>query len=365
MEMIVNNTLFYKGKDAFLNNLFKDSEYYFFNSYKQEKNQKGLAYYLYLQLLSNNYEKISKIYENNREDIKGFGFYSIYWAKYMEGDFNEVYDILDRMLEEEHYFIKIFAIKELSKFGKIKNLEETIKDRLKYFGLSYDFPLEEQRASIILDYLSKRYHLALIQSKTLLKDNPENNDLYLDYLEICFNAGTEDTIKEALNNPLILEMAKKDPRIMLLLAQKLYQFQEYEKSKNYLNFLIGVFNTNPVLYYNLGNIHLNQQKYIKAIENYEKAIEFAPLFDKAFYNLAICYFQIGEINKAIKNFEKSISISKNPKAIYNMAICLIERKDYEEAYHYLNKIPNWYNAKNSPFYLKEKIKEILFDSLIS
>ncbi len=363
MEMIVNNTLFYKGKEAFLNNQLKDSEYYFYNSYRHEKNKKGLSYYLYILLLNNQYEKISKIYEVEKSEIKGFGYYPVYWVKYMEGDFNEVNDLIDKMSEDDHYFIKIFSLKEMKKFGRLKN--ESVQERVKYFGLSYDFPVEEQRASIFLDYLSKRYHLALIQSKSLIKDNPDNSDLYLDYLEICFDVGTEETIREALLNPLINEMSKKDPRIMLLISEKLYKLNEYEKSRNLLLNLIEIFDTNPIFYFNLGNIYLNEQKYFKAIENYERACEYAPLFDIAFYNLGICYYQVGEINKAIKNFEKAISLSKNPKALYNIAICLIEKKCYEDAFHYLNKIPNWYNAKKSPFYLKEKIKEVLFESFIS
>jgi len=45
-------------------------------------------------------------------------------------------------------------------------------------------------------------------------------------------------------------------------------------------------------------------------------------------------------------------------------MCLIEDKEYEIAYHFLNKIPKWHNSKYSPFFLKEKIKEFLFDSSI-
>ena len=365
MEMPLNHTIFFKGKEAFLNNDLKEAEYFFSQSYKNERNPKSLWYLLYIYLLQSEYEKIARLFLLKKIEIRGFGLYPVYWVKYLSGDLDEALEILERMMEEDHYFVRIFAIKELSKFKKIDNVDEFIKDRFKYFGLSYEFPIEEQRASLYLDFLSKRYHLSMIQAKSLLKDYPEISDVYLDYLEICFAVGTEEAKKEALKNEAILEKAKTDYRVMWLLAREFYQRKEFDLSKEYISRLLSVFRHNPLFYYNLGNIFFNKGKYIKAIECYTLASELAPLFDRVYHNLGVLYYKIGEINKAIKNFEKAISISKNPKAIYNMAICLIERKDYEEAYHYLNKIPNWYNAKNSPFYLKEKIKEILFDSLIS
>ncbi|MGC8764554.1 MAG: tetratricopeptide repeat protein [Brevinematia bacterium] len=347
-----------------MNNLWKDSEYFFFQSYKVEKNQKALGYFLYLNLLNSKYEVVSKFYDNKKFELRGFGLYPSYWVKYLEGDINEALEILEKMAEEEHYFLRIFAIKELVKFGRI-NGEDLIKDRFKYFGLSYDFPLEEQRASLYLDYLSKRHHLSLIQAKSLLKDYPEIADVYLDYLEICFSVGSEDTIKEALSNEAIIEMAKKDFRIMFLLARQFFKMKELEKSKEYLMRLSNYFKHNPLIYYNLGNIHFITGKFTKAIELYERATELAPLLEKAFYNLGISYYRIGEINKAIKCFEKAISISLDPRAIYNISICLIEKKEYEDAYHFLNKIPKWYNSKYSPYFLKEKIKDVLFEASIS
>ncbi len=365
MEMILNNTFFFKGKETFLNNFWKEAEYFFLQSYKQEKNQKGLGYYLYLNLLNSRYEEISKFYENKKFEIKGFGLYPAYWVKYLEGDLNEAIEILEKMSEEDHYFLRIFAIKELVKFGKIKETDKIIKDRFKYFGLSYDLPLEEQRASLYLDYLSKRYHLSLIQAKSLFKNYPDISDVYLDYLEICFSVGSEEAIKEALNNQIIINVAKKDFRVMFLLAKQLYKVKEYEKAKDYLLRLNNFFKHNPLIYYNLGNIYFIMGKFTKAIEEYEKAIEFAPLFEKAFYNLGIAYYRIGEINRAIKCFEKAISLSFNPKAIYNISICFIEKKEYENAYHFLNKMPQWYNTKYSPYFLKEKIKDLLFVAAIS
>lgn len=365
MEMPFNNTLFLKGKEAFLSGEWKEAEYLFSASYKEENNQKALNYLLYTYLVQSNFDKILKIFSSKKFEVKGFGLYSVYWTKYLSGDLDEAMELLEKMMDEEDYFTKIFAIKELIKFKENEQLREAVKNRFKYFGLSYTFPIEEQRASMYLDYLSKRYHLAMIQAKSLLKEYPENPDVYLDYLEMCFEIGTEKTKKEALENELIRKMAKNDFRIMYIIAKEYYREKEYNLSKELLQNLVNIFRHNPIFYYNLGNIYFIKGNYIKAIENYLNATEFAPLFDKAFHNLGVSYYKIGEINKAIKSFERAISISKNPASIYNLSICYIEKKQYEAAYHYLNKIPNWAkDFKYSPYFLKEKIKDLLFTSLL-
>lgn len=120
-----------------------------------------------------------------------------------------------------------------------------------------------------------------------------------------------------------------------------------------------VFKNNPIFHYNLGNIYLAKKKMVKAIAEYEEAIAVAPLFERAYYNQGHAYFLLRDINKAAKCFERAVQIGKRPDAIYNLSICLIEKKELQDAYYFLNKIPSWYTPKLPPTSIKKQIKELV------
>lgn len=50
----------------------------------------------------------------------GFALYSLYWYKFMTGELDELSDILYRMLSDNNYFLRVFAIKELHRLKKIE-----------------------------------------------------------------------------------------------------------------------------------------------------------------------------------------------------------------------------------------------------
>jgi tetratricopeptide (TPR) repeat protein len=355
---ITNKELFYKGKEALMKMDYDEAKRFFSQSIKEEKYNKSIEYILYANLLTSDYKSISHIISMNYP-LTGFSLYTLYWYKLMTGELDEINDILEKMLEENNYFLRVFAIKEFANRGKYDNVKEIIQQKIKFFGLSYELHLEEQRASLFLDYLYERNHLAILQGKSLLKEYPNNGDVYLDFMEIIFKTANISYIKDILNTESIKKQASLDYRLMYLLSRELYLLNEFDRSKELLINLIFYFKHNPIFHYNLGNIYFFKNNYLKAVDEYEMAISCAPLFERAFYNLGIAYFKLGDLTKAIKNLGRAVEIAKKPDAIYNLSVCLIEKKELQDAYYYLNKIPSGYAGKFSPHTIKEQIKELV------
>jgi tetratricopeptide (TPR) repeat protein len=56
---------------------------------------------------------------------------------------------------------------------------------------------------------------------------------------------------------------------------------------------------------------MKQGKLEEAIQNFKKAIEINPNYDKAYNNLALALRQQGKLEEAIQNFRKAIEINPN------------------------------------------------------
>ena len=98
--------------------------------------------------------------------------------------------------------------------------------------------------------------------------------------------GDKDLLKELIYDKAVQTHARNDYRLMYLISRAFYSAGDMENAKLALKTLTGLFRSNPVFYYNLGNIYFRQRNFGSAVEYYKKAIEFAPLFERAHFNLA-------------------------------------------------------------------------------
>jgi len=67
------------------------------------------------------------------------------------------------------------------------------------------------------------------------------------------------------------------------------------------------------LHFNLGVAHANRGEIKAAIEEYKKALELNPEYEKAYFNLANCYQQLGMINEAIMAYKKFLKYCPDNK----------------------------------------------------
>lgn len=80
---------------------------------------------------------------------------------------------------------------------------------------------------------------------------------------------------------------------------------------------------NPILYYNIGNVHYQKKDYAIAISNYDKALYNGGinLQSLSYYNQGNCYFNLKQYDKAVLAYKKSLELNdKDLDAKQNLEI---------------------------------------------
>jgi len=76
----------------------------------------------------------------------------------------------------------------------------------------------------------------------------------------------------------------------------------------------------PLHYYELGNIFVEQANYQDALASFDKAVKLNPGYVEAMVNKGNCYYMLKDYNKAISTFQDVLKISPNSKmAIKNLS----------------------------------------------
>ena len=74
---------------------------------------------------------------------------------------------------------------------------------------------------------------------------------------------------------------------------------------NTLSDLVSEQSTNPFIWYNLGNIHLQMQEFHKAIDDYSLAIKYEKNLAEAYYNRGLTLLFLGEKDLANSDLSKA------------------------------------------------------------
>jgi len=104
-------------------------------------------------------------------------------------------------------------------------------------------------------------------------------------------------------------------------------------------------------FYKIGNEHYEKGDFDKAIENYDKAIELNPEYEKAYYNRGLAFACKEDYDKAIVDIKKVIEIKPNFAEAYYILGLAYEYKQLPdkaiEAYNKALKLnPNFKDAKS-------------------
>lgn len=121
----------------------------------------------------------------------------------------------------------------------------------------------------------------------------------------------------------------------------------------------NILNSNDTAYIlvNLGWINL---KYLsnkdKALEYFNKALDFDKNIGRAYIGLAEYYFSIEDYNNSLVNYEKAIDLQEGTIDVYfGIAMCYKALKQYDDALSYLHIVHDADNTNET--YIKE-IREI-------
>jgi tetratricopeptide (TPR) repeat protein len=161
--------------------------------------------------------------------------------------------------------------------------------------------------------------LAVSSIQTAVEINPRFYDGYMTLGDIHAMKGSNLAI-EYYNSAL--ESRPGDQEAMYNLGLYLQNSKRLEDAVIVYDRMIEVDENSVRAWYNRGYILLElQQKPAEAIPFFERAIEIAPQYIDAVYNLGLCYEDIGEIAEARKHYTKALEM--NPQ--YDLAAYGMER----------------------------------------
>ena len=78
---------------------------------------------------------------------------------------------------------------------------------------------------------------------------------------------------------------------------------------------LGIQSNDPADIYNLGVACQMEGDMKKAVKCWERAIEMAPDFEEAEFNLALAYDEMGKIDDALPHYQRVIEIAQDPADI--------------------------------------------------
>jgi tetratricopeptide (TPR) repeat protein len=213
----------------------------------------------------------------------------------------------------------------------------------------------------------KRFDEALVCFDKALKINPKNAVTLANKGATLSNLDRNKKALKCLNKALKIEpgfvTAQKHKQIVM---NKLNKKKPKPNTKLLDQKVIDLHNSGTELYF--------AKKYQEAANKFLEEVKIAPLFDKAWFMLAICYAGMKLFSEALKGFDKALELNpKNEDAWQNKGNIYIQlalskgnqhdcREDYSKAIECYNNVlkinPQHVNALNNKRILLERIRRL-------
>lgn len=191
-------------------------------------------------------------------------------------------------------------------FAKAKEsrTQRKVFDAEKFFQKALEF--DENNFEIRLEFAEyyiemRKYALATIQYRTILKNNPTHKIALAKYIGLCFiqRRWTEviNNGEVAIANKIVVE------NLNFMMGKSYYEEEDYGKARRYLT---AQFKENPkhketiIL---LGRVYIEMSMYNDAIAMYKQAIESNPDDFEILYEIGLLYSAQNNDREAVKYFE--------------------------------------------------------------
>ncbi len=137
----------------------------------------------------------------------------------------------------------------------------------------------------------------------------------------------------ALNLFYDLAIAKPDDYLVAMQIGKLQmELELYNLAENSLFQSIRMEKANPIAYYYLAKSYQTQDRYDKAIEYFEKCIEYIPGFQDAYERLGQSYYKTQNYEQALKYMQLSIDgNTDNAEKYLEKALVYFDMEQYADA----------------------------------
>jgi protein O-mannosyl-transferase len=124
--------------------------------------------------------------------------------------------------------------------------------------------------------------------------------------------------------------------------------------------VISQYKNVPYAYYNRGFFFVNEKKYDRALEDFNKAIELKPNYTDAYLNRGFVFMDEKRYDRALEDFNKAIELKPNyAKAYYNRGNVFWDEKKYDRAIEDYSKAIEL-NPNYSEAYVNRGLAEFYF-----
>ena len=189
-------------------------------------------------------------------------------------------------------------------------------------------------------------------AKLAVKMNSDNETLWTILAETQIANKLYDDALISLNNAQ--EINPKMGEIYLAKSSIYLKQSKIKKAKISLIMGIKILPENFRAIFQLGNVHLMEKNYEKAIKEFDKAIKIKTDFWQAVNNKGLAYYELNKVDLSITSFKKAIDLEENAEPLLALATCL-KNKDINKAIFFakkaLNKEPNYVDLN----YRKEQL----------
>ena len=247
----------------------------------------------------NNGDKGGKLAQYSSVDIKPFGNYIIGIEK-----FNA-----EKQKTKQHYvdatLSQINENKQLDGLRLVYMREDYFKNNRSYLNDSLIEMIDNAHLKTFLQGLSE-YEIHNYQHAERNFYSLSDNNTYYIYATINIASLQKDKAELVLANqnyddPVSINTKKKNDKKIIKNVIK----PDYHQSMNTLIYLVEKNKTNPFIWYNLGNIHLQMQEFHKAIDDYTFAIKYEKNLAEAYYNRGLTLLFLGEKELANSDLSKA------------------------------------------------------------
>ena len=274
-----------------------------------------------------------------------------------------LYDFAQNCFEQKKYYDALIAFQNYKKFDSEQ----------KYFEVDYNIAICYWYIATI--YLKKENYIDAVEnyekSLNIYEDYKKNFCQRHKYDSRSFEkTPRSQNFREGIYNGLVAAYIK--------LGKNYFDNQQYEKSlevsekanKYYKKFdeyyketglrldehkfysILNEYNSEVLIYDNLGNAQLKLKNYDEAITNFKKALSQKSDYESAFNNLWTAYWESKKFNEAVEFYSQRVKNNKNDsKSWFRLGWSLNELKNYPESIKAIQKSIKLKPTANSYYWL--------------
>ena len=250
----------------------------------------------------NNGDKGGKLAQFSSVDIKPFGNFIIAVDEF---------DSKEKNKKEKRHFVdatlsQINENKQLNGLRLVYMQKETSNENYQsHLNDSIIESIDDKNLktflSALLNYEIHNYQHAERNLYLLINDNIYNIYAGINIASIQKDKAELILANQNYNDPVSISTKKNTDKRNINTPIK----PDYQQSLNTLNELVHNNKTNPFIWYNLGNVHLQMQEFHKAIDDYSNAIKYEKNLAEAYYNRGLTLLFLGEKKLANNDLSKA------------------------------------------------------------